>query len=194
MSNLLLFSVSDRYINYLRNDSKLHNVYDNKDDRRTHTRKYLGAVFQKNGYDYFIPLSSPKDTDYLIDAFGNKKLRKSVIPIIRMVEIDNKTGKIELKGTLRISNMIPVPQSELSYYDINSETDLDYKNLVNKEYAFIKSNQDKILKNAEVCYNQKINKENLYENGIYPKYLDNVVDFAYAEKCCQLFIDDNPTN
>lgn len=152
---LKIYSVSDRYIKFLRSDIKLKNVFDNKESNRTHSRKYLGIVLQKNGYNYFIPFSSPKGTDYTMDVDGNKVIRKSIIPIIRMTSDDSVTGLTELKGTLKLSNMIPIPDSELTYYNINDEEDASYRKLVEKEYAFIKSNMDTIFKNANIIYNQK---------------------------------------
>lgn len=58
MDNFKLYSVSDRYITYLR--EKFPNVYSNKMDTRIHTRKYLGVVLQVGEYHYYIPMSSPK--------------------------------------------------------------------------------------------------------------------------------------
>lgn len=57
-----LYSISDNYINYLREyDEK---VYDNKEDVRKTTRKYLGIVLKVNNFNYYIPMSSPKKSDY----------------------------------------------------------------------------------------------------------------------------------
>ena len=63
---------------------------------------------------------SPKETDYQV-AGKQKVIKKSTIPIIRMV-VKNSKGEKELKGTLRISHMIPVPEDEL-------ESALDYVEL-----------------------------------------------------------------
>lgn len=55
---LNLYSVSDKYIKYLREfDDK---IYDNKEEIRTHERKYLGVVLTVNEFNYYIPMSSPK--------------------------------------------------------------------------------------------------------------------------------------
>lgn len=59
-----IYSVSDRYIEYLRKEEP--NVYSNKINARTHTRKYIGVVIQMNHYNYYIPMSSPKDSDYQV--------------------------------------------------------------------------------------------------------------------------------
>lgn len=64
MEELKIYSVTDAYIAYLRKRNP--NVYSNKVDSRTHTRKYVGVVIEMAGYKYYIPMSSPKDTDYYI--------------------------------------------------------------------------------------------------------------------------------
>lgn len=75
---LKIYSVSDKYINYLR---KIFKVYSNKENRRKHTRKYIGVVLELEGYHYYVPMSSPKDSDYQI-AGENRVIKKSIIPII----------------------------------------------------------------------------------------------------------------
>ena len=58
--------------------------------------KYLGVVLQIGQYLYYVPMSSPKDSDYQI-AGANKVIKKSIVPIIRIV-VKNKDGEKELKG------------------------------------------------------------------------------------------------
>lgn len=53
MSELKIYSVSDRYIEYL--EQSYSNIYSNKVANRTHTRKYLGVVLQINDYLYYAP-------------------------------------------------------------------------------------------------------------------------------------------
>jgi protein AbiQ len=98
-------------------------------------------------------MSSPKESDYQI-AGEKKAIKKSIVPIIRIV-VKNSKGQKELKGTLRISHMIPVPPSELQLYEIENEPDKTYKDLVQNEIIFIRKNQDKILSNAKLLYKQK---------------------------------------
>ena len=50
MEELKIYSVSDEYIEYLRKEEP--NVYSNKIDSRTHTRKYIGIVLKLGKYDY----------------------------------------------------------------------------------------------------------------------------------------------
>lgn len=186
MRKLRLYSVSDNYIAYLRSDERLRIVFDNKAGHRAHTRKYLGVALRINNFNYFIPLSSPKSSDYII-VDGIPAIRKSIIPVIRMITADTASGKPELKGTLKLSNMIPVPDNELTPYIIADETDLEYQQIVEKEWQFIRSNTDLIIKNAKIIYNQMTKRDTLYANTNMPGYLRSTVDFEYAEKKCAEF-------
>ncbi len=192
MDGLKIYSVSDEYIAYLRSDARLRIVFDNKEDARSHTRKYLGVVFSHEGFYYYVPFSSPKASDYIENPDGTRTIRKSIIPIIRITTDDTVSGEIELKGTLKLSNMIPVPESELTPYLISDEPDAQYKQLVTKEYAFIRSNSAMILKNASVLYRQKTNESTLFAGKAAPKYLQSTVDFLYAEKKCLEFSPRSP--
>ena len=132
---------------YLRNTSHisvpLKNVFSSKENERNHTRKYLGIVYSINGYNYYLPLSSPKNSDYRMEN-GVQKIRGSIVPIIRITS-QSSSGELELKGTLKLSNMIPVPASELTLYDMEHEPDLFYKVLIHKEMLFIRKNKNKII-------------------------------------------------
>lgn len=166
-----LYSVTDKYIDYLRKfDSK---VYDNKEDKRKVMRKYLGIVLTINEVNYYIPMSSPKDSDY-----KDNKIRKSIVPIVRIISNEEVDNIPVLKGTLRISNMIPVPDSELILYEPKNEQNKNYKILVEKELEFIEKNEDMIKKYASIIYNQKNNDYDV-------SYIKNVVDFKLLEQKCK---------
>ena len=177
MEQFKLYSVSDEYVEWLRKD--FPNVYSNKINSRTHTRKYLGVVLQVGKYNYYVPMSSPKDSDYQI-AGANKVIKKSIVPIIRIV-VKNSAGKKELKGTLRISHMIPVPESELELYDLENESDDTYKDLVQNEMIFIRKNREKIDSNAKLLYRQKI------ANDTTAGYVKSALDYKALEVLCDLF-------
>lgn len=183
MDEWKLYSVSDRYIHYLR--SLFPNVYSNKDKTRLHTRKYIGTVIQMAEFCYYIPLSSPKPSDYR-QAGDRKVIKKSIVPIIRII-VKNARGEKELKGTLRISHMIPVPPSELERYDVDAETDSAYKNLILSELYFIRKNRSKILANARLMYKQKT------ENDQSAGYVKAALDFTALEKCCMDYMQDHPS-
>ena len=162
---LNLYSVSDKYIEYLRQfDNK---IYDNKEEIRTHERKYVGVVLTVNEFNYYIPMSSPKKTDYI--DIDKKIIRKDTKTIIRIHEGDR------LYGTLRISNMIPVPITELEPYILSNETDLKYKELVLGELRYINNNSNKIVKYAKTVYKQKV-------KNIDIGYIKQTVDFKLLEE------------
>ena len=161
---LNLYSVSDNYINYLKQFD--NRIYDNKEEIRIHERKYLGVVLTVNEFNYYIPMSSPKKSDY--KNFEKGIIRKDTKTIIRIKEKDH------LYGTLRISNMIPVPITELKPYSILNEVDLNYKYLILGELRYINSNKNKIVKCAKLVYNQK-------KQNIDVPYIKNTVDFELLE-------------
>ncbi len=181
MEEFKLYSVSDEYVEWLRKD--FPNVYSNKANKRIHTRKYLGVVLHIDRYNYYIPMSSPKDSDYQI-AGKDRVIRKSIVPIIRIV-VKNAAGKKELKGTLRISHMIPVPISELELYDLENEADSTYKDLVQNEMIFIRKNREKIMDNAKLLYKQKT------MNDVTAGYVKAALDYRALEVCCDSFEQKN---
>ena len=176
---LRLYTVADEYVQYLNKFDK--RVTSNKEDNRNFERKYLGTVLSINEIDYFVPLASPKNSDYMIDKNGNKTIRKSIVPIIRMIHRE-RNGILTLIGTIKFNNMIPVISSEVKQYDIANEPDLAYRDLVYKQWAFIRSNKSDILKNAQIIYNQKTKN---YKNI---GYLDNTVDFLLLEQKAKDFV------
>ncbi len=180
MEGLKLYSVSDAYIEYLR--KRCPNVYSNKMDKRVHTRKYLGVIICVDKYKYYIPLSSPKETDYQI-AGTEKGIKKSIVPIVRIV-VKNSKGEKELKGTLRISHMVPVPESELELYDLENEPDEAYKDLVQNEIVFIRKNREKIIASANLLYKQKI------ENDMTAGYVKSALDYKTLERMCDEFMKE----
>lgn len=178
MVDLKLYTISDEYIAYLKSHVDKH-VFANKDDSYVHSRKYLGAVLEINDYKYYIPLSSPKDSDYTEDSKGNKIVRKSIIPIIRMIDVD-ENGIKTLLGTLKLSNMIPASIDLLTLYDIDNEPDAKYKDLVEKEIRYINRHTTEIVRNASVLYKQKTNNEEI-------GYLKSTLDFKKLEEAHKQF-------
>ena len=177
MEQFKFYNVSDEYVEWLRKD--FPNVYSNKINSRAHTRKYLGVVLQIGQYNYYVPMSSSKDSDYQI-AGANKVIKKSIVPIIRIV-VKNSAGEKELKGTLRISHMIPVPESELELYDLENESDDTYKDLVQNEMIFIRKNRERIESNAKLLYKQKV------ANDTTAGYVKSALDYQALEVLCDMF-------
>ena len=164
-----LYSISDEYIEYLR--KTFPRVYSNKVENRIHTRKYLGVVFKIDNYNYYVPLSSPKDHDY-IKINNQKKIRKDSIIVIRIII------KGILKGTLQIGTMIPVPDKALIEYNLQNEKDISYKELVQDEIIFIRKNSNKIIKTAKLLYSKKVS------GSTGNPVIDRILDFKSIEKYC----------
>ena len=163
-----LYSISDDYIEYLR--KVFPRVYSNKIANRKHTRKYLGVVVKLNDFNYYIPLSSPKDAHDYITLNGKKVIRKDSIIVIRMVV------KGTLKGTLQIGTMIPVPNKALIQYNLQDEQDISYKELVQDEIIFIRKNTNRIIKTAKLLYSKKT--KGTHKNPV----IDKVLDFKSIEE------------
>ena len=175
-----LYSVSDEYINFLK--SKFPKVYSNKEDTRVHTRKYLGVVIEIDAHKYYIPLSSPKEKHDYIIIDGKKTIRKDSLIVMRIV---SGTGENkELKGTLQIGTMIPVPNAAIKLYDVDNEPDRAYKDLVNEEIIYIRKHEKAIIRNAKILYSKrKAGEEN--------RVVQNCLDFIAIEAECDRYVFDN---
>lgn len=118
-------------------------------------------------------------------------LEETLFLLFIRIITENEDGEVELKGKLKFSSMIPVPDNVITYYNISQESNENYKILVEKEYEFILSNQDKIRRNAQILYNQKTKEDILYscENANKkPGYLNATIDFKYAEQMHDKYI------
>nr|WP_181715684.1 type III toxin-antitoxin system ToxN/AbiQ family toxin [Carnobacterium sp.]QJS06069.1 toxin ToxN, type III toxin-antitoxin system [Carnobacterium sp.] len=142
-----LYNVSNQYISELRNtDSK---VLFNKV-----RRPYLGIVLQINTFNYFVPLSSAKDTKNTNNQLSMK-----------INEYDPKGKLIETLAYIQFLNMIPVKKEHLEEIDIEQyfksdmEENNDYYNFVIKELAFIRKNKEKIEVKAKKVYQNTVDKK-----------------------------------
>ena len=175
-----LYSVNDEYISYLRKN--FPRVYSNKENSRIHTRKYLGAVIEIDSHKYYIPLSSPKDKHDYIMVDGKKMIRKDSLIVMRIVSGSGENA--ELKGTLQIGTMIPVPDDAIELYDANSETDQAYKDLVNEEIIYIRKHEKNIIKNAKVLYSKR-------KAGEQNRVVQSCLDFVALEAECDKWLQRN---
>lgn len=95
---LKLYTIDTAYVDYLRDICGIQKILDNKEES-VHGRPYLGIVLQINGYKYYVPLSSPKNSDYFY-MNGVRVIRRDIIHIIRIIT-ENEDGEEELKGKLK---------------------------------------------------------------------------------------------
>lgn len=176
-----VYTISTDYINYLISiDEKV--LINEKPGEEI--RKYVGVMFTINNFEYFVPLSSPKDSDYFIKK--NRRIPKgSVTPIYRIFETSN--NKRNFLGKLKFSSMIPVPKSELTLLDFSSLKE-DYSNMINSQIRHIRKNFNFIKDNhALKLYNEKLN-EKLDEN-FTKNYLKNTVNFKMLESGLAQYIN-----
>ena len=165
-----LYEVTVDYVKYLRTFEP-KKILSNADEKNK--RKFLGVITQKNGYNYVIPLSSPKYLkDYKIKGYSEdtlpsdfsfvsykdriELLKDTTVPVVYMYDKDSK-GEIDFFGKLQCNNMIPVPESELVSFDINTVSDIAYKSLLQKQVQFLRKNEPDIIKKHinPVYVNQK---------------------------------------
>ena len=107
MEPLRLYRISSKYISFLRGaDDK---VQLNKNAKRP----YVGIVLYVGEFRYFAPLESPKP---------NHKNMKSGKHLLK---IDG--GNL---GIIGFNNMVPIHNSSLIEFDINSEPDTKYAELL----------------------------------------------------------------
>ena len=135
MDSIKLYEIDNDYINHL--SAFAPHLFLNKKPGQSNERKYIGIVFEINGFDYFAPLSSFKDK--------HRKMKDGVDFL-----------KVKDYAVINLNNMFPAPESTRKYVNISAEKDPHYRALLLAEYRYIKSIQDKIRKNAQALYKIKL--------------------------------------
>lgn len=142
------YIVDKEYVNYLRKyDDKVENINYN-----LKLKPYIGILININEFNYYVPISSPKEKHYKI---------KEDIDFFKIMQND------KIIGVLNINNMIPILDDSvkiLKYAEIekyrnfksNREKDL-YISFLSFELDLINKKIDKIKRNALKLYNEKIN-------------------------------------
>ena len=153
MQNFKLYYISEKYINYLRMfDSKV--AYN-----KSLTRPYVGVVYTYNGYNYFAPLSSPKEKQL--------KIKSNSIDVFK---IDD--GKL---GIVNLNNMIPTPIEELTEV-FSIITDKKYKVLLENQLSFLNNHKRQLMKKVE--YFQRLYRKNHLTDNV----LDRTCNFILLEE------------
>lgn len=155
MENLHIYKVSDHYIRYLH--SRDHKVQYNKNARRP----YVGVVFKFGGFNYFIPMESPKENHAKI------KPGKHILKL--------KNGRY---GLLGFNNMIPVHKDALIDFDISAEEDEKYKRLLQHQVETCNRMKADIINHAQMTYFDVVSSKNKFLTGIS-------CDFKKLEKACK---------
>lgn len=161
-NKLYFFRASDRYIEFLREiDSNI--MYNRHEDRY---RIYLGVLFNIGIHQYYAPLTSYKE-----ETHGHIKNSDQKTFIIKGTDHEDKEAKLAL---ISLINMFPVIQSEITIIDFEEE-ETKYKALLEKEYSYVLSNQEKIIKRAKKLHH-------LVTKVKVPALVDLCVDFTKLEQ------------
>lgn len=160
MENLRIYRVEDRYIRFLSTrDSK---VQYNKGNRRP----YVGVVLHVGGFQYFVPMESPKE---------NHKNIKSGKHIIKLAD-----GQY---GMLGFNNMVPVHKDALIPFDIEKEPDQKYRELLRRQATICNRMKADILDHASRTYYDVVNNKN--------KFLVRIsCNFKMLERACREYKKD----
>lgn len=160
MENLRIYKIKDHYIRFIHSvDPK---VQFNKDAKRP----YVGVVFQFGGYQYFVPMESPKPNHATIKSGKH------------ILKLDG--GKY---GLLGFNNMIPVHKDALIYFDIKAEEDEKYKRLLQHQAEICNRMKADILNHAQSTYFDVVNNDN--------KFLVKIsCDFKKLERACKKYRAD----
>ncbi len=157
MDNLKLYEIVAGYVIYL--SAFAPHLFQNKKSGQKNERKYVGIVLRINDFDYFAPLSSFKDK--------HRSMKEGVDFL-----------KIKDYAVINLNNMFPVPFRMAKYVDIRSEEDPHYRSLLQAEYRYIKSIQERIWKNAQNVYKIKLRDK---DSSPLAKRCN---DFLLLEKAC----------
>ena len=150
--------MDDKYVEFLRKVDKI--VAHNKNK----TRPYIGIVYTYNNYNYFAPLSSPKEK--------HLKMKLSQLDIYK---IDN--GKL---GIININNMIPTP-TECLMEVLPTINDNTYKNLLENQLSFI---------NNPINATKLLNKINRFQK----EYRRNILPEKILKRCCNFLLLEEKCN
>ena len=133
--NLKIVRVNSDYCDYLRKfDNRVsYNKYEKE------LRPFIGVLFKIDSYEYFAPLSSPKEK--------HKKM-KNTVDFFKI-----KNGEL---GAVNFNNMIPVSKNNYSLVDLNKETltisELKYQALLREQLDWLNTNYIQVRNKSQKLY------------------------------------------
>lgn len=178
MEKLHWYIVDKKYVSYLKTfDNKIENI-----DYQDNLKPYIGIVININKFNYYVPISSPKNKHYKM---------KEGIDFIKIKQEDR------ILGVLNLNNMIPILDEcikRLEYEKIekyrkfkNKKEKKIYIALLNTELKIINSKYEKIKKNTIRLYQEKINNP-------VSKVSKRCCDFKFLETKLNQFILERENN
>lgn len=165
---LSFYLVDRKYADYLRTfDYRVPYVSKTVDK---HDRPLIGCVFQIDGFEFYAPLSSPKDKH---------------LTMYEGMDVVKINGGIY--GVVNLNNMIPVSAAHItrldpSTYPMTNKGEVDYKNLHDNELTWfnVAENADKLVNKAAKLY------EVISSGTASPSLIQRCCNFQLlVEKCKQ---------
>ena len=162
--NLKLVRVDSRYCDYLRSfDSKVpYNMHIKS------TRPFIGILFKIENFEYFAPLSSPKE---------KHKIMKNTIDFLKI-----KNGEL---GAINFNNMIPINSNNYFLINLNKDyvtsSDIKYNKLLKEQLNWLNNNYIQVKNksfNLYLKYNQK---------KLSPNIMDRCCNFKLLEEKSLLY-------
>lgn len=135
-----LYTIENDYINKLKAvDSRVQNNY------KGQRLYYKSCLEVENGINYYVPLSSAKESQ---KAITNKSVFK----------LFGDKEETDFLGVLHINNLIPVPDNHVRVWSPrdNPETDERYTTLVIKQSKYIKAHEKDINEACELLRASKL--------------------------------------
>lgn len=142
------YVVDDDYIEHLIKVDG--HVYKNKAGR-----PYIGVLFEVNGSKFLAPLTSYKEK--------HDRIPDTSPLIFKMYELGSESDEndegddggeakeINKLGMVQLNNMIPVPDSEMELFNVNSR-DAKYRNLLDMQQQYLRKHQEEFQKKAKKLY------------------------------------------
>ncbi|XZJ12628.1 type III toxin-antitoxin system ToxN/AbiQ family toxin (plasmid) [Clostridium perfringens] len=157
-----LYRIDIDYVRYL-HDKDSQVFYTSQENY--YKKPYLGLITSLNGCTYCIPLTSRKPThrnwknvtphNYIIyEIVKREELRRGDV----YKQLGNTDNYKKILSVLEIRKMIPVKEGVYKYINFDEIDNSDgYRDLLYKEYNFVREIKDNVLNKAEKLYNDQMN-------------------------------------
>lgn len=181
MGKVSLVFISDAYTDYM-----VKHCYSiaRKRCAGAFRRPYILLPERINGHLYCVPLTSPKCTDYVKNEDGSLGIRKDCVTRVRLDHKHSKTGELELIGCVFLNKMIPVPESELEFFNPSRRFTQSYEFLLKLELKVIKEKIGMIVGKSNFIYR-------IYSDVSLAKLKEETepIEFDKAEAACVKFME-----
>lgn len=165
MDKLKFYNVPNEYVEYLQQKEILSRGFSrvpNLEYSSGHNRKFVcGIVLKINDLNYFAPVTSYKKQKP--DNFLIRDKRNNVV------------------SSLRFNYMFPVPLELATVKNFKKESNIKYRNLLEIELKYCRSNELEILRLAKRTYNRVMIGKN-------PGLIHNSCNFKLLEQASQNYI------